>query len=444
MIIGIDSLKTHWLLKSKARAKFFNVENSDEHLNRVKGSIVGRDIGVYVHIPYCRTTCIYCPYFRRVPRDKQEIDRYLEALLQEVRAYGKLLEGCDLRIVELHIGGGTPSLIPPAFYKKLNEELSTYFDVKSSVAIEVNPEDFRDQRIVEEFYSAGVREVSIGVQSFDGQVLRALGRRHTPEDSERAVNNALRAGFEWVNVDLMFLPPSIKGFAEIDLNYKLRAFKTDIVRAVELGAHQITYYPTIVPFGSPGYRLYEQGRLVQEGEFIDEFVKLAIDTLSSLGMHMSRVYSFSKKPYEYATVNLEMIGPLLGFGAGSWSNTGLYQYVNSHSIERYISMVVSGQVPASFYRVLKPGTRAWKLFIDQMITAGRMRKDAYRLIGERGFPAAIRLTLYLMKILGLSKDAGDMYELTLKGVLEAYKAIIDYVVRVPIYYTRYFQREERG
>lgn len=443
MIIGVDDLKVHWLFKPRMRVKFLEISSLEEHAKYVRESLGGREIGIYIHIPFCKSTCMFCPYFREVIANARQLEDYLEALLHEIRTYGKLLEDRDLRVIELHVGGGTPSLVPPAFYRRLVEELSTYFDIRTSLAIEVNPEDFKNKQVVEEFYSAGVEEVSIGVQSFNKEVLKALGRKHTPEDSTKAVENALQAGFKWVNIDLMFLPPSIKGFVEMNLSDKLVAFKSDLEKAIELGVHQVTYYPTIIPMGSPGYKLVELGKLTQEGEHMGEFVKLALNTLSARGMHMVRIYSFSKKMYEYATVNLEIMGPLLGFGVSAWSNTGTYQYVNIHSINKYVEAARTGRYPVTRYRTFKSTTRAWRLFVDQMITAGRMRKDAYTLIGEKGFPVPIKLTLFLMKLLGFAEDVGDKYELTRKGIVEAYKALIDYVIRVPIYYTWYFKHLEQ-
>ena len=319
------------LRRRPSAARLARIVDVAKHLKDVGSSIDGKYIGVYVHIPFCRSICMFCPYFRKVLRERSELEKYLEAVLGEVRLYGRVLEDLELRVVELHIGGGTPSLAPPKFYKRLLEELSSFFDVKCGVGIEANPEDLKDPKVAEELYSSGVDEVSIGVQSFDERVLRAIGRSHGSRDSELAVVNSMKAGFEWVNVDLMFLPPTIRGYAELRLEDKLKIFRGDLEKSVELGVHQVTFYVTVVPRHSPGYRLVELGRAFQELDAVDLFLEEALDFVEEKRLHLIRVYSTSRKSYEYATVNLEMVGPLIGFGASSWSNTGYYQYTVSYT-----------------------------------------------------------------------------------------------------------------
>lgn len=432
MIIGLEQFKLSLFFNRNPRMKAFRLDNAETHLEKVRNTIPAKDVGIYVHVPFCKSTCFFCPYFRDLYRSEKEIEKYFDALVKEVRIYGKILEDKNLNIVELHVGGGTPSLVRPKYYKQLLEELSAYFTVRAGLSLEVNPEDFRSADKVEEMYSSGVDEVSIGVQSFDPRTLKALGRKHSVEDSVKAIENSMKAGFKWVNADIMFMPPSIKGFVELSLNEKLGIFKEDIARAFNLGVHQITYYPTIIPLKSPGYSFYKLGRLIQEGEALNMFVEAAIDTLKELSLYMTRIYSFSRKQYEYATVNLEMIGPLIAFGASAWSNTGSYQYINTHSMSDYVELVEKGLPPASYGRDLNPNTRIWRLFFDQMLTGGRLRKDAYTIVGEKRFPISVKTIIAFMIFKQFVKNRGDAYELTKKGIIEAYKAMINYIVRIPI------------
>lgn len=110
---------------------------------------------------------MFCPYFKVILRSKDELNKYLNHVLREIDLYGKVLLDKRLRVVEIHVGGGTPSLVETWFYRKLAEKLSEYFDVKTSIGIEANPEDFKDYKYVEDLYSAGVEQVSAGVQSFN-------------------------------------------------------------------------------------------------------------------------------------------------------------------------------------------------------------------------------------------------------------------------------------
>jgi len=433
-IMNSGVLRTHWLLWRKpSRVVFNRVENMKQHLEIVKSTISEKSIGVYVHIPYCRAICMFCPYFRVVLKSRGELDDYLNAVLSELKLYGKVLRDLDLNVVEIHVGGGTPSLAPPVFYKRLLEGLSEFFNVKTSIGIEVNPEDFRDYKLVEDYYASGVSEVSIGVQSFNERVLKSLSRKHSPKDNILAIENSVKAGFKWINVDLMFLAPSIKGYVEMSFEEKLRAFRRDLENSLELGAHQITFYPTIIPRQSSGYKLVELRKLSQEVDFIDRFIEEALNFAEEYRLYSTRVYSLSRKPYEYATVNLEMIGPLIGLGASAWSNTGFYQYINVHSVSEYTRLLRENRVPVVYARDLSASSRVWRLFFDQLST-GVIREEVFRSLNLK-IPLRLKLLVKLMELSGLLEKTSSGYRLTRRGVVEVYKSVVNYVVEIPVMLT---------
>ena len=435
-------LKVHWLLRRRPRFELSKISSEEWHLEMLRRTLSGKSIGIYVHIPFCRTTCMFCPYFRQVLGSREELSAYLDALLRELSIYGRVLRDLDLSVVEIHVGGGTPSLVSPGFYKKFLESLSEFFTVKCGVGIEVNPEDFKDYKIVEEFYTSGVDEVSIGVQSFDRRILKSLSRKHTPEDSVLAVENSVKAGFKWINVDLMFLTPSIRGYVELDLGEKLEAFRRDLEKSLELGIHQITYYATIVPKISPGHRLVDLGKLHQEVDAIDYFVEEALRFTEEQKLHLTRVYSLSRKPYEYATVNLEMVGPLIGLGASAWSNTGLYQHINIHNTTTYIKLLAEDKLPALYARRLSRSSRAWRLFFDQL-SAVVVRSEVFRSLGVE-IPIELRVLLKLMELSGLVEKTIEGYKLTKRGILEVYKAVVNYVVDIPVKLTEILIKDARS
>jgi len=432
ILIGQEPLRTSFLMSRIPKITLHRIVDTDAHMLEIRNNIASRDIGIYIHVPYCRTSCLFCPYFRTVLKDKSEIDKYFNYLLKEIDLYGRFLEKHSLKVIELHVGGGTPSIVPGKYFKKILEKLSEYFNVETSIGLEANPEDLLDLRVAEDLYSNGVDEISLGIQSFSKKILLSLGRKHTPEDNMRAIENCLKTRFNWVNIDLMFLPPDIKNFVNYSPGEKLELFKKDLLISIETGVDQVTYYATIIPSFSPGGKLIDLGRISQEGEEIDIFIKSAIEILSSHKMYMTRIYSFSREKYEYATVNLEMIGPLIGFGAGAWSNTGSYQYINTHNILEYSEFLNKGVSSAIYARKISRGSGVWRLLFDQLFTAGRMSKEAYKLINVKRFPTSIKLYIQLLKLSGLVRELGDKYVLTEKGVIEAYKAMINYIVNVPI------------
>jgi len=429
-ILDSGRLSTHWLLRRFPKIKLFRVTDTDDHVRLVKESIRGKSIGIYIHIPYCKSICMFCPYFRQVLRSYNELEEYLNSLLNELSLYGKLLKDLDLRVIEIHVGGGTPSLVSPKFYRKFLDVLSEFFNVSCGIGIEVNPEDFKDLRIVEDYYSNGIDEVSIGIQSFDDRILESINRKHSPKDNVVAVENSIKTGFKWVNVDLMFLTPNIKDYIELGLKEKLEIFRRDLEKSLELGVHQITYYATIIPKYSPGYKLINYGKLYQEVEAINYFLEEALKFIEEHKLHLVRIYSIARKQYEYATVNLEMVGPLIGLGASTWSNTGYYQYINIHDVNSYIRSLKNNQLPVIYARKLSKDSIAWRLFFDQLTTT-IIRDEVFKSLGIE-IPLTIKTYLKLMELSKLVKRFEDGYKLTKYGIIEVYKMLMNYVIEVPI------------
>jgi coproporphyrinogen III oxidase-like Fe-S oxidoreductase len=240
----------------------------------------------------------------------------------------------------------------------------------------------------------------------------------------------VKAGFKWINVDLMFLAPSIKGYVEISFEEKLRAFRRDLENSLELGAHQITFYPTIIPRQSSGYKLVELRKLSQEVDFIDQFIEEALNFAEEYELHLTRVYSLSKEPYEYATVNLEMIGPLLGLGASAWSNTGFYQYINVHSVSEYTRLLREERAPVVYARDLSASSRVWRLFFDQL-SSGVIREEVFRSLNLK-IPLRLKLLVKLMELSGLLEKTSSGCRLTRRGIVEVYKSVVNYVVEIPV------------
>ncbi|MEM1897457.1 MAG: radical SAM protein [Ignisphaera sp.] len=427
-IFDSEKLKTCRLLRKRVRVKFYRIHDTYSHWNLVEKNINTRDIGIYIHIPFCRSICMFCPYFKDVLKNEQELEKYFSFLLKEIKMYGKQLKESDLNVTDIHVGGGTPSLVPPKLYRELIDTLAQFFNIKCSIGIEVNPEDFKNREYVENLYSANVDEVSIGVQSFDKRILMSIGRKHSPEDNIKAIENSLKAGFKWINIDLMILTPNIKDYIEIPLEEKLKIFREDMEKCYTLGVHQITFYPTIIPRSSPGYRLVGYNKLSQELDSIDLFIDEAIDFAESNNLYFIRVYSISRQRYEYATMNSLWIGPLLGFGPGSLSTVSLYQYINIHNLLKYINLVERDIPPAIYSRNINPSARIWRLFFDQLSSC-EISDKAFRLIGLNKIPLRIKLLLKIMEINGLVKRNGDIYRLSRRGIKEVYKSVMNYVTK---------------
>jgi len=391
-----------------------------------------REVAVYMHIPYCTGTCWFCPYARQpIPRSRVEdvIGKYVKFLRKEIRAYGELLKGKGLRVVDAHAGGGTPSLVPPRLWREVIEELSSSFEAEPAVAIEANPEDLKDEGTAYGLVEAGVREFSIGFQSFHAELLSRLGRRHSVDDSLKAFENLRGAGAKYVNIDLMYMIPG----------ESLGQWVEDLERAAELGPDEVTAYPTLVLESSLGYRMIREGRLPEQPgmEVFKQMMYAAEDLLPRRGYLGLEIYGYSRHPdWKYVTVNYEMEGPLIGLGAGAMGFTGSYEYQNTCYPETYAELLSEGRLPVAFARSVSLEERAVRYTTCRLFICRRLSKKEFERKLGRGFDELIGRTgfkwfLRTLKIAGDVREEGDELKLTRKGLFTAHKVTWAFVMNVP-------------
>ena len=169
-------------------------------------AIASLPLSLYVHLPWCVRKCPYCDFNSHTAGPAEQRTRYLDALRRDLA--GESARAGDRALVSVFIGGGTPSLFTPAEIGQLLESIDSTFRLADDVEItmEANPGTVEcgDPRGYRE---AGVNRLSIGAQSFDDQSLQALGRIHSVDDIRRSVTEAQDAGFDNVNIDLMYALP---------------------------------------------------------------------------------------------------------------------------------------------------------------------------------------------------------------------------------------------
>ena len=204
-----------------------------------------RHTSLYLHVPFCRNCCPYCPY-TKVPFDAALVEPYTHAALAEVDWWAD--EVGPAEVTSVYVGGGTPTLALPSIALML-ARVRERFRLSGDVCLETNPADV-DDAVVAQLHEAGVSLVSLGVQSFRATYLATIGRRYSPETAERALSLLVHGGFASVNADLMFALP---GQTAADV-------VADLERAAELGADQIAVYPLFAfPYTSVGEYLHLTG-----------------------------------------------------------------------------------------------------------------------------------------------------------------------------------------
>ena len=159
---------------------------------------------VYVHIPFCHRICPYCSFYKHTP-GKTNQEAFIQAILDEATRSAN--EHQLNEVSTLYLGGGTPSMLSPSHLSKLFDGLSKALPLKNThITLEANPATFRHDK-AELFKELGVNRVSLGIQSFEGSVLKTLGREHSPEEAAESVQILQEARLDEINIDLMFSIP---------------------------------------------------------------------------------------------------------------------------------------------------------------------------------------------------------------------------------------------
>lgn len=280
-------------------------------------------LSLYIHIPWCVRKCPYCDFnSHEFSQDIPEQD-YLEALLKDLVLDLSFVQGRALQ--SIFIGGGTPSLMSPKFYRALFERLQAHLDFAEEIEItlEANPGTTEAERFLG-YYEAGINRLSLGVQSFQDAQLKALGRIHSGEQAYRAIEQAKAAGYRNFNIDLMHgLPEQSPEQAMIDIERALSLGPT------HLSWYQLTVEPNTAFYSDPPVLPVEEDlwRIQQEGSRL----------LQAHGYDQYEVSAFAKKGYRARhNVNYWQFGDYLGIGAGAHAKvTILDQNENSKRLLRY-------------------------------------------------------------------------------------------------------------
>jgi oxygen-independent coproporphyrinogen-3 oxidase len=353
-------------------------------------------IDLYLHIPFCRSLCPYCPY-NRILYDKAHIEPYLSAVLAEIDAYHALLG--RIEIGSVYIGGGTPTTMLDEM-GQIFEHLRKCFILTGEIAIETIPSDL-DDKSLSKLKELGINLLSIGVQSFDDRYLKAIGRNYKADILEPVITKAISAGFDTVNLDMMFVLPG----------QTTEEALTDLKKAFELGAEQVTLYPL---FTFP-YSAINKHKDFQHVKFPKLSVRRKMyraihDYALAHGFSRVSVWGFTRGDVpRFSSVTRNHY---IGLGAGSGSYLPGMFYFNTFSVPEYIRTCAEGNLPVALKMDMTPAMERyywlyWRLY-DTYVPKHeltRIFKDDIRIKGM----------LMLARRLGMLTEEKDRYVLTERG-----------------------------
>lgn len=287
--------------------------------------------GIYIHVPFCKTRCVYCDFFTRT--DQKLKNPYVKALCNELQLRANYI-GSEV-IDTIYFGGGTPSQLHYQDLETILKAIRQQFEVnpQAEITLEANPDDL-SAKFVSELLSIGFNRLSMGVQSFDNDFLKFLNRRHSAEKAIEAVKTAQEGGFNNISIDLMYgLPQQNISIWEKTLN-----------TAIELNVEHISSYHLIYEEGTKLYRLLNKGEVksVDEELSLDMF-SLMIDKLKEAGFAHYEISNFAKNGrFSQHNTSYWQDVKYLGLGPAAHSYNRENRSWNVSSIPLYIEGVKSG------------------------------------------------------------------------------------------------------
>lgn len=306
-----------------------------------------KEFGLYIHIPFCRQKCFYCDFPSFAGREKK-IDRYLQALEQEFELLRQgLYQKDNVRDTErkfasrtIYIGGGTPTALNFDQLGKLLEIVQNYVAVAKAeeFTVEMNPGTVDREKLLL-LQQAGVNRLSVGVQSFEDNCLKKIGRIHTAQEAEDIIRLAYSLSFDNISLDLIY------GLPQQDMGILTNSVK----RALALPVQHISIYGLQLEEGTAFQRMADMGKLqLPADELVEAMHDYIVGKLPEAGYQRYEISNYALPGYE-SKHNLSYWQDVdyLGIGSGAHSYWQGTRYENPSSIDDYISVLAAGRLPAT-------------------------------------------------------------------------------------------------
>ncbi|MFO3716985.1 radical SAM family heme chaperone HemW [Anaerococcus sp. ENR1011] len=311
-------------------------------------------VGCYIHIPFCQKKCYYCDFCAYM-NVEHRIDNYINNLIKEIKLYQEKLS-CE--IDSIYIGGGTPSYIDGKYIEKIRRVLDGFkIDNIKEFTIECNPNSIsKDELLL--YKDLGINRISLGVQSFDDKVLKAIGRNHTADIAIKDIELIRSVGFDNLSFDLMLNLP----------HQDYKSVKNDLEIVKRISPEHISWYSLILEEGSRFYALDKKGKLdlMDDDKEIDIFNDL-VDELGKIGLHRYEVSNFAKNGYQsYHNKKYWEGEGYIAFGMSASGYLSNYRYTNTRNFIHYNDKINKNVLPIDDYNYIDKNEREIEYIIFKL------------------------------------------------------------------------------
>ena len=351
--------------------------------------------GVYIHIPFCHQICNYCD-FNKVFFKNQPVDEYIEALGEEMRLAIEKHPELYQNVETIFLGGGTPTALSAKQIERLLTLIKTYIPMNnvSEFTSEANPDELTEDKLCA-LYNGGVNRLSLGVQSFDQQLLKKIGRTHSNEHVYQTIALAKQVGFTNISIDLMYGLP----------NQTMEQWKDTLTKAFALDLPHYSAYSLIVEPKTIFYIQYAKGRLHLPSEDLEgDMYEVLMTEMEKAGILQYEISNFAKLGFESKHNKIYWDNDeYAGFGAGAHGYVAGERYSNHGPIKKYIESINNEGSPIIYSHTVTQQER----LEEQMFLGLRKVEGVKHSVFENKFNETI-----------LSKYRNIVENLTAQGLLE--------------------------
>ena len=374
-------------------------------------------LGIYVHIPFCRSKCDYCDFYSLAGQER-EMDRYQKALLAHMRETAPLAQG--IPVDTIYFGGGTPSFYGAKRIRELLTHLHKLFQVEkdAEITVECNPDsvDLRELKILRK---AGVNRISLGMQSADAGELQRIHRIHTPRQTDQAAEWVRKLKFPSLSLDLIYGLPG----------QTMDSWRATVEHALSLLPQHLSCYGLKVEEGTPLARRVAEGEVLPDDDQQADLYLWTVGRLERAGLPQYEISNFAKPGYE-SRHNLRywLTRPYIGFGPGAHSDFGGRRYSFVRDLDAYIRGVLEGGDIIDSSELIPQRERCGEYLMLRLRTVQGVDGREYRHTYFMDFaPLEARLREFAAQ--GWAEEADGRWRLTPKGFLVSNQLIGDLLDR---------------
>jgi oxygen-independent coproporphyrinogen III oxidase len=366
---------------------------------------------LYIHIPFCLRKCPYCAFVSKQAASG-DISSYVDTLLREMHLAARQYTA-SAALSSIYLGGGTPSLLTPLQISQLLQQTESLFGIANNaeITMEVNPGTV-DADMLIGFRQAGINRLSIGVQSFDANMLELLGRIHSSDDTKEAFAAARSAGFDNIGIDLIHSLPG----------QNMAMWQKELQQAIELAPDHLSIYGLTVEEDTPFASRYHDENLLPDEDSSADMYEAADSILATAGYEHYEIANYARPGYrsQHNSGYWQRDGYLgLGAGAHSFILSNQYgiRFGNSADIDQYCQDISKGKLSyRDLHQLNRKDAIAEFMFLGLRMSDGVKQENFHNEFGA-DLETVFGKELNQMHRQGLISIAGKRVRLTPRGML---------------------------